>query len=99
MEESLTICRCQVDELDCPDIGNIDHVSEDIVSSWQEIICCGGQSIEIDTDMDMDYDHYKSNLSSHLGSSTGILEPIIGKIEMSKKHLTKLEFSCLGDNP
>ncbi len=32
MKESLTICRCQVDKLDCPDIGNIDHVSKDIVS-------------------------------------------------------------------
>ncbi len=26
MEEFLTICRCQVDELDRPDIGNIDHI-------------------------------------------------------------------------
>ncbi len=33
MEESLIICRYQVDELDCSDIGNIDHVSEDVVSS------------------------------------------------------------------
>ncbi len=31
MEESLTICYCQVDELDCPDIGDIDHVSKDVV--------------------------------------------------------------------
>ncbi len=34
MEKSLTICRCQVNELDCPDIGNIDHVSEDVVLLW-----------------------------------------------------------------
>ncbi len=33
MEQSLTIHRCQVDELDQPDIGDIDHVSEDVVSS------------------------------------------------------------------
>ncbi len=40
MEESLTIRRCQVDELDRPNIGDIDHVSEYVVSSWQEIIHC-----------------------------------------------------------
>ncbi len=99
MEESLTICRCQVDELDRSDIGDIDHVSEDVVLSWQEIIRCGGQPIEIDTDMDMDYDYYKFNPSSHSDSSTGILEPIIGKIEMSEEHLTEVESSRLGDNP
>ncbi len=32
MEESLTICRCQVDELDRPERGDSDHVSEDVVS-------------------------------------------------------------------
>ncbi len=32
MEESLTIRRCQVDELDCPNIGDIDYVSEDVIS-------------------------------------------------------------------
>ncbi len=99
MEESLTICRCQVDELDCPDIGNIDHVSEDIVSLWQEIIRRGGQPTKIDTNMDMDYDHHESNPSSHPNSSTGILEPIIGKIEMSEEYLTKVESSYLSDNP
>lgn len=31
IEESLTICHCQVDILDCLDIGNIDHVNEDII--------------------------------------------------------------------
>ncbi len=99
MKESLTICRCQVDELDCPDIGDIDYVSEDIVSSWQKIICRGGQPTEIDTDIDINYDHHKSNLSSHPDSLTRILEPIIGEIEMSEEHLTKVESSRLGDNP
>ncbi len=47
----------------------------------------------------MDYDHYESNPSSHSDSSTGILEPIIGKIEMSEEYLTKVESSRLGDNP
>lgn len=31
MEESFTISCCQVNKLDRPDIGNIDHVSEDVV--------------------------------------------------------------------
>ncbi len=84
MEESLTIRRCQVDELDRLDIGDIDHVSKNVVSSWQEIIRHSGQLTEIDTDMDMDYDYHKSNPSSHPDSSTGILEPIIGKIKYRK---------------
>ncbi len=98
-EKSLTICRCQVDELDRPDISNIDHVSEDIVLLWQEIIRHSGQPTEIDTDMDMDYDHHESNLSDHPHFSTRYLEPIIGKIEMSEEYLTEVESSCLGDNP
>ncbi len=98
IEESLTICRCQVDELNRPDIGDIDHISEDIVSSWQEIIRRGGQPTEIDINMDIDYDHYESNSSSHPDSLTGILEAIIGKIEMSEEHLTEVESSRLGDN-
>lgn len=46
----------------------------------------------------MDYDHHKSNLSDHLNSLTGILEPIIGEIEMLERHLTKIKSSCLGNN-
>ncbi len=53
MEESLTIRRYQVDEFDRPDKGNIDHISEDVVSSWQEIIRHSDQLTEIDTDMDI----------------------------------------------
>ncbi len=34
IEKSLTICRYQVDELDCLDINDIDHVREDVVLSW-----------------------------------------------------------------
>ncbi len=99
MEKSLTICRCQMDELDRPDIGNINHVNKDIILSWQKIICHGSQPTEIHTDIDMDYDYYKSNPSSYPDSLTGILKPIIGEIEMSKEYLTKVESSCLGDNP
>ncbi len=84
IEESLTFCSCQVDELDRPDIGDIDHVSEDVVSSWQEIIRRDVQLTEIDIDMDMDYNHHESNPSSHLDSLMGILEPIISEIEMSR---------------
>lgn len=32
IDKSLTICRCQVDELDRPDIDDIDHISENVVS-------------------------------------------------------------------
>ncbi len=49
--------------------------------------------------MDIDYDHHKSNPSSHPDSSMGILEPIIGEIEMLEEYLTKVESSRLGDNP
>lgn len=31
-------------------------------------------------------------------SSTGIIEPIIDKIEILRKYLTEVEFSCLGKN-
>ena len=33
MDKFLTICRCEVDELDYLNKDNIDHVSEDIVLS------------------------------------------------------------------
>lgn len=33
MEEFFTICHCQVDELDYPNIDNINPISEDVVSS------------------------------------------------------------------
>ena len=98
MEKSLTICHCQVDELDCPDISNIDHVSEDVILLWQEIIYRGGQPTEVDTNIDMDYDHHKSNFPGHPSSLTEILEPIIGKIEISEEYLTEIESSYLGDN-
>lgn len=78
IEKSFTICHCQVDELNCPDIGDIDHVSKDVVLTWQEIIRRGGQPTEADIDMDMDYNHHESNSSDHLDSSTEILKPIIG---------------------
>ena len=99
MKKSLIICRYQVNKFDCPDISNINYISEDIVSLWYEIIYHGSQPTEIDTNMDMDYNHHKSNLSGYPNSSTGILEPIIGKIEISEKHLTKIKSSYLGDNP
>ena len=88
-----------MDKLDYPDIGNIDYVSKNIVSLWQEIICRGDQLTEIDTDMDMDFDHHKSNPSSYPDSLTGILESIIGEIEMLEEHLTEVESSRLADNP
>ncbi len=87
-----------MDELDRPDIGYMDHVSEDVISLWQEIIRLGDQPTEIDINMDIDYDHHKSNLSSHPNSLTGILEPIIGEIKISEKHLTKVKSNHLGDN-
>ncbi len=34
IEKSLTICPCQVDKHNRPDIGNIDYVSENIVLLW-----------------------------------------------------------------
>ncbi len=98
IEEFLTICHCQVDELDCPDIGNIDHVSEDIVLLWQKIIRHSSQPIEINTDIDINYDHHKSNLSSYSNFLIRILEQIIGEIEIWKEHLTEIESSCLGNN-
>ncbi len=74
-----------MDELDRPDIGNIDHIGENVILLWQEIICHDGQPIKVDSDMDMDYDHHKSNSSGHLDSSMGILEPIMDKIEILEK--------------
>ena len=32
IEESLIFCRCQVNKLDRPDIGDIDHDGKDVVS-------------------------------------------------------------------
>ena len=97
IEESLSIYCCQVNKLDRPDIGNIDHIKKDIVSSWQEIICRGGQLKEVDTNMD--HDQYKSDLSGYPDSLTRILKPIIDEIKMSEEYLTKIEYSHLSKNP
>lgn len=80
MEESLLICCCQVAKHDHSHISNIDNVSKDVVSSWQKVICRGGQLIE--KDIDMDYNQDDSNISSHHNPSTGILKLIIDEIEM-----------------
>ncbi len=98
MEKSLTIYHCQMDELDCPEIGNINHISEDVVSSWQKIIRSSGQPTKIDKNIDMDYDNHKFNSSSHPNSLMGILEPLIGGIEILEEHLTEVESSRLDDN-
>lgn len=47
----------------------------------------------------MDYNQHESNLSAGSDSLTGILEPIIDKIEMLEEYLTKVESSRLSDNP
>ena len=87
-----------MDKLDFSDIGNIDHVSENVILLWQKIIHCGSQPTENDTNIDMDYNHHKFNLLGHPGSWMGILEPIIGKIEMLREYLTKIKSSRLGNN-
>ncbi len=49
--------------------------------------------------MDIDHNHRKFNSSGHHDFLTKILKPIIGKIEMSEEHLTKIESSRLSENP
>lgn len=99
IEKSLSICYCQVDKLNCSDICNINHVSKNIVSSWQKIIHRDNQLIKADTNINIDYNYYKSNSLGHPNSLMGILEPIIRKIEMLEEHLTKIESSCFSNNP
>lgn len=98
IEKFFTICHCQVDKLDRSDIGNINHVSEDVISSWQKIIYHGNQLKKVDPDINMDYNYNKSNSSSYSNSLTEILELIIGKIEMSKKLFTKIKSSHFDNN-
>lgn len=86
-----------MDEFKYPDIGNMNYVSKNVISLWQKIIRHGGQPIEIDTNRNMDYNYHKFNLLGYSNSLTGILESIIGKIEMSEKHLTKVKSSRLGN--
>lgn len=74
--------RCQVDELDHSNIGDIDYIRKDIVSSWPEIIHYDGYLIGADIDMGFDYDHHKSYSLGHSDSSTEILASIIGEIEI-----------------
>lgn len=38
MEKFFIIYYCQVDKLDRPDISNINHIIEDIILWWQEIL-------------------------------------------------------------
>lgn len=52
MEESLLIRRYQVVQVDCPDIGDINNIDEDIVSSWQELIRRSGKLPEEEVDID-----------------------------------------------
>ncbi len=96
-EDSLTIRRCQVDEFDCPSIDDIDQVSTDVVGSWQEIICCGGQPAAIDADIEDG--QFESNSSGHHGAATGFLEQLIDKVEMLEELLTEVEYNRLSKNP
>ena len=97
IEESLLICCCQVAEIDCLDISNVDNVSEDIVLLWQEIIRRGNQLVK--EDIDIDYVQDNSNSASHHNFFTRVLEPIIDEIEMLEQHLTEIEYSRLGKDP
>ena len=96
MKESTTICRPQIDKLDCLDIGNIDHFGEDVISLWHEIIRRNGQLIKIDTHIN--HNQHKFNPLDYLNSLTEILESIIDKIEMFEEYLTKLKYNCLSKN-
>ena len=97
IEESLLICRWQLAKHNYYDIGNIDNVSEDVISLWQEVIYRGGQLPE--KDIDMDYNQDDSHISSHQNLFEEILELIIDEIEISEEHLTKVEYNRLGKNP
>ena len=99
MEKSFTICRYQIDKLDCLNIGNIDDINKDIVLLWYKIIFHNGQLIEVNTNINMNYNYYKFNSLRHPNSSTGILESIIGKIEMLEEYLTKIKSSRFSNNP
>ncbi len=96
IEDSLTICQCQVNEFDCLSINDIDQVSTDIMVLWQEIIRYGGQHIAID--VNMEDSQFESNLSGHHGTATEFLEPLIDEIEMSEELLTKVKYNCLSEN-
>ncbi len=97
MEDFLTICRCQVDKFDHPSTDDIDQVSTDVVSSWQEIIRCDGQPAAIDADIEDG--QFESNSSGHHGAATRFLEPLIDEIEMSEELLTEVEYNRLSENP
>lgn len=97
IEESLIICHYQIDKFNLSDLDNINYISKDVVSLWQEIIHYDDQ--EAEEDVDMYYVQNESNLSWHHYSFTRILEPIIDEIEMLEEHLTKLEYNWLGQNP
>lgn len=85
-----------MNKLNCSDIGNINHISEDIISLWQKIIHYDGQPTKIDPDMN--YNQHKSNSLSYFNLLIGILKPIIDKIKISKEYLIKVEYSHLSKN-
>lgn len=58
IEDFLLIHFCQVAEFDCPDIGNINNINENIVSLQQDIICQSSQLSE--KKMDTDYTQNQS---------------------------------------
>lgn len=91
MKESFIICCYQADKYDHPDLGNINYVSEDVISLWQEIIRHSGQKAK--KDIDIDYIQNKSNSSYYHNSLIRIFEPMIDKIEILEEYLTKLEYN------
>lgn len=96
IEDSLTICLCQVDKFDCFDTDNIDQVNTNVVTLWQEIIYYNGQFPEID--IDMEDSQFKSNSLNHHNITTRFLELLIDEIVMSEEVITKVEYSCLSKN-
>ena len=96
IEESFTIYCCQVNELDRPDIGDIDYVNKDVVSSWQEIIHHSGQIAA--TDANMEDNQFESNSSNHHNTAIRFLELLIDEIEMKEELLTKVEYSHISKN-
>lgn len=96
IEKFLIICYCQINQCDCPDLGNINYIKTDVISLSQKIIRRSGQ--EAEKDIDIDYIQNESNLSYYHNFSTKILELTIDEIIISEEHLTKVEYNRFDEN-
>lgn len=86
---------CYINKLDYSDIGYIIYIKRCYI-----IIVGKNMQKQLikKVDLDINYTYYNFNLSNYSNFLLQILEPIINKIKILKKYLTKVKYNYLSKN-